>query len=298
MCEALRQNSVLRYRVAEAAKRAHHADKARQNERKEREHKNGYAHISHIVIRGIECGQTLYTLKLIEAAYIVEPARAALRIGGNAHQNYKYVKRSRDIKRDNEHPEHISVLEAVLRSGVRNALEADKRPRGDKRDPHYLTDGAVARYEVRLHTVSGAAESNHRGDETDRNADSEDKREYDHTVRCRLLALGAQQRHKQDRGERNKRLAEIDLISENRVEVAEAEHTPEEVARKERYARRICPEDGYVDKEEEPRHKKRAVIAEYILNVVVDASGAGISVRKEVVVICDQDHHYESDKQT
>ena len=294
---ALGEDAVLRRGIAEAADGAQHADQAGQNQRHQGEHQDVDAGPAEIEVCRVEGGQARDAVELVQTADIVQPAAAALGVGGDAHQDNEDVQRGDDRHRDDENAEQIAVLKPILLSGVGHAFKADKGPGRDEGNAYHLAQGAFVGEEGRRHAHARGGAAQHGNGKAEGDADRKDQDEDLHQAGGGQLALRAQQRHQTHDDQRDGRLAGIDLIAEDRVEIPDLEDPPEEIARKERNAGGVCPENGDVGQEHEPGREEGAVIAEDMLDIVVKAARAGIVVAQVVIVTRHHQHHEIADQQ-
>lgn len=245
----------------------------------------------------VKGGKPLNALEPVKIPDVVQPAGAAFRVGGDAHQDDEYVERGGDNHCGHEDAEHVPAIELVLRSRVIDALKTDERPRREVRDTEDLPERTLVRQERRGHGHARIAMLRHNDQEARRDTYGEHQHQRHHRPSRHLLAPDAHQRDKADGQNRDQDLPEVHLVAKYRVEVTDLEYAPEEVAREERDARGVGPEDGDVHQEHEPRHEKRTVVTEDVLDVVIEAASAGVSDGQEAVVTAHHEHHGGADEE-
>ena len=240
---------------------------------------------------GIECGKSRDSLELIETADVIHPACAAFRIGGDAENDDEDVERRSNDCGNCEHAEYVAVLEFVLRRRICNTLKPDERPGRDEGNSHHLADRALVREEGRGHRHARTAVADHARREADRDADREKDHQNLYEAGGGQLALYAQESDQGDDENRHQRFAEVDFIAEDRVEISDFEDALQKVARKQRDACGVRPEDGDIHEEHEPRDKKREVIAEDAFYIVVQSARPGVAVRQIMIMARYHQHH-------
>ena len=125
-----------------------------------------------------------------------------------------------------------------------DVLKADEGPGGDKGDARHLLEDIGVRDIVGLDVPGAAGED--RRKKADADADGEHEGHHGVQAHGKLAVLHDQQGKTKQRQDGQQRLPQPDLVAEEGVELAEAEHVPEKIAGEERQACGVGPEDGEI----------------------------------------------------
>ena len=169
-------------------------------------------------------------------------------------------------------------------------------PGRDRRDADDLAEGGRA-FQVQRRITERIFVPQERDHGTYGKPGREDQGRSDHDFVGQAGGTDAQQRDKPHRADGEQRLAEPDLIAENRVVETEAERVPKEEARKQRDRRDVRPEDRQVGQQDEPERQEAQVLPAGLLFEGVDAARAGRLADHVLQVPGDHQDHAHAQQQ-
>ena len=249
------------------------------------------------MVSSIKRGKTFNTVKLIQPADIIQPAAAACRISRDAQQRDHHVNHCGSDDGDDQDPEEFAVAEFIFFRGMSDVFKADKCPGRDKDNPQNLGEGALVRQERRGKRHVCSAMAGQRGEKANRNPDQQQKNQDHHHMRGCPFTPDTQQGHKENRRQRQQHFPQIDLISENSIQITETERIPDEITGKKRQAGCVGPEHGQIDKAHKPEYQKSPVVAEHILGDRIKPACVRIPGSREKIIPGNQKHKPHSDQE-
>ena len=135
-----------------------------------------------------------------------------------------------------------------------DALKADEGPGGNGGDAHHLPQGRG------VGDVSGQGPDAADGaGKADGDADGEQQRQHDHDMGHQLFQMDGQEARQRQHRHGQQHLADVHVVAEDGVELAEAEHTAQEDAAEQGQRRGVGPQDGEVGHGQEPGRQERLV---------------------------------------
>ena len=289
------QDAVTRESIQQAAQCVGVADEACENQRQEGEHQQPDPRVAQVMPGGIEGGQAADTGDIVQVADILQPVCVLRRVGRDGEEGHKDIKQRRHHDGDRQHPEAALHGEAELLRRVGDVLKAHKGPGGDEGDVCDLGDGGAVGDKMRRKAPGGPAVQK-RENKADADAKREDQRQHRVEAQGEGPPLHAQKPEGQKGQDGDQRLAQPDLIAEERVEPAEAEHVPQKIAGEEREARGVGPEHGKIGQRQKPGDQKTVPIAEDFFDIGVHTARLGIAVHHAVVIFRDDEHHEGADR--
>ena len=240
--------------------------------------------MTQVMVCRVESGESCDPLKFVQPADIIHPARAALRISGDAQKDHEDIQGGGDGCGNDKDAEQLALLKVEFRSRIRYAFKPDKSPGRDKGYTDDLAEYACVRQKGRAHSHIRPAVPDHGGCEAEGDADGEDQHHDHHDPGRKPFALHTEQTDKPHHDQSHQGFPKVDLIAEDRVKIPLPENCMQKVTRKQREARGVGPEDSYVDQEHEPGDQEGQVIAEKLLDIVVQATCPRIMVGQIMIV--------------
>ena len=272
-------------------------DEARYNQGQQRHRQQEYAGIAHVIPGRVECRQRFQPAQVPQVRDVFRPGIVLQRIRGNRQQEHASVQHRRHNDHSGQDAEALLRIELKLFRTVRDILKSDKRPWRNRRDVQDLVQRRGILQHSRCERMSAAPVLHHRRDEHHHNRGGKQQRQHNHCPDQPYPAPAADEAEHAYRGNRQQRLAQVYVIAENRVQVSEPQHIPEEVPRKQRQARQVRPENSDIGQGQEPHRQEPVVMPQVFPCVRIQPAGSRLLLHQEMVVHADDQHEHRADAQ-